>query len=188
MQRRGNREDGGGASDRRGTVVGYEIGSVVARRATQRDCGTGTGTETGTEAEGEAEPERGRKLRRSGDGSQEANSRTGGSEAASERCNLDVRKTVILRIQLLRADPQPGATRVSIYKTDLDPQPCPLASCSSSQSIPFHPGSHALACPPVRPLSRLTSPTPVRHLLASDIPKQLGLCQCFQILHATCFE
>ena len=57
MQRRGNREDGGGALDRRGTAVGYGIGSVVARRATQRDCGNGDGTETETEAEAEAEME-----------------------------------------------------------------------------------------------------------------------------------
>src|SRR6266705_3263795 len=145
MQRRGNREDGGGASDRRGTVVGYEIGSVVARRATQRNCGTGTGTET--EAEAEAKPERGSKRRRSGDGSQEANSRTGGSEAASERCNLDVRKTVILRIQLLRADPQPGATRVSIYTG-------PTSTRNHARWPPARPPNPYLSIrPPVRSLA-----------------------------------
>src|SRR6266699_1772104 len=41
--------------------------------------------------------------------------------------------------------------------------------------------------PPVL-LPTLTSLSPVRRFLASDIPKQLGIRQCFQILYAICFE
>ena len=118
------------------------------------------------------------------------------SEAASERCKLDVMVTVILRIRLLRADPQSGTTLISICirptstrnHTRWPPAhpPNPYLSTRSpvrlltTRPLTFHPSARY-------PASHANLATPVRRSFASDIPKQLGVRQRFQALYAVFF-